>query len=517
MHIPGLTSLIDREETVPMSILLLLTGPPGVGKTMYCRQFLEDGLIDGDYCIYISSNLTDRQFRSLFSDNEKINLTQNSKFINPYTYSEGVNNNSQRQHSSNYSISASDSKAIGRTSNDNKLSLTLTEIHDSIVKIRKSVEPAQSSSSGNIRSIRLIIDSLTHLLAIFGESAVLKFITDVSFLLKDAEAKAIFTLTTTSSSSSSNDYLTNSLSPICDGIIEMRLEDHQGSITRSIRILSIKGVNHNPSWINFRISNDGHLVFADQSSSLTCMLCGKAIFGTPIIYSELPFDSQNCIETYKKLAGIYGSNIAEIGLPSVINVNFFFIDIVSLSDPSLSVKKQIEKIEVLNKLIGSCDAFSKTDKKIIFPTGDGMAIGFLLDPELPLQLSTQLHQRLRIYNRGKKSSEDTIEVRIGLSSGPVFMVSDIKHNQNVWGPGIILARRVMDIGDNLHILLADRLAEELIALKDEYRKIIKPISSNFQIKHGQVIKLYSAYAQEFGNSELPTKLVEFRRENHSAM
>src|ERR671931_368996 len=490
MHIPGLTSLIDREETLPSSILLLLTGPPGVGKTMYCRQFLEDGLFDGDYCIYISSNLTDRQFRSLFSDNEKINLTQNSKFVNPYIYSEGVNN-SQRQHSSNYSISASDSKAIGRTSNDNKLSFALTEIHDSIVKIRKSAEPAQSSSSGNIRSIRLIIDSLTHLLAIFGESAVLKFITDVSFLLKDADAKAIFTLTTTSSSS--NDYLTNSLSPICDGIIEMKLEDHQGSITRSIRILSIKGVNHNPSWI--------------------CMLCGKAILGTPITYSDLPFDSQNCIETYKKLAGIYGSNIAEIGLPSVVNVNFFFIDIVSLSDPSLSVKKQIEKIEVLNNLIGSCDAFSKTDKKIVFPTGDGMAIGFLLDPELPLQLSTQLHQRLRIYNRGKKSSEDTIEVRIGLSSGPVFMVNDIKNNQNVWGPGIILARRVMDIGDNLHILLADRLSEELITLKDEYRKIIKPISSNFQIKHGQVIRLYSAYSQEFGNSELPTKLVEFRREN----
>src|ERR671935_217591 len=172
MHIPGLTSLIDREETLPSSILLLLTGPPGVGKTMYCRQFLEDGL---------------------FYDNEKINLTQNSKFVNPYMYSESVNN-SPRQHSSNYSISASDSKAIGRTSNDNKLSFALTEIHDSIVKIRKSAEPAQSSSSGNIRSIRLIIDSLTHLLAIFGESAVLKFITDVSFLLKDADAKAIFTL-----------------------------------------------------------------------------------------------------------------------------------------------------------------------------------------------------------------------------------------------------------------------------------------------------------------------------------
>ena len=53
-------------------------------------------------------------------------------------------------------------------------------------------------------------------------------------------------------------------------------------------------------------------------------------------------------------------------------------------------------------------------------------------------------------------------VRIGLTYGPVFIVNDINNNQNVWGPGIILARRVMDIGDNFNILLADRLAEELI-------------------------------------------------------
>jgi len=71
----------------------------------------------------------------------------------------------------------------------------------------------------------------------------------------------------------------------------------------------------------------------------------KSNYGQPVLDSELSFDSQACLETYKKLAGIYGSNISEIGLASeVVNVNFFFIDIVSLSDPSLSVKKQMERI-----------------------------------------------------------------------------------------------------------------------------------------------------------------------------
>ena len=138
-----------------------------------------------------------------------------------------------------------------------------------------------------------------------------------------------------------------------------------------------------------------------------------------------------------------------------------------------------------------------------------MAIGFLVSPESPFQLSIELHRKLRIYNRGK-SNEDIMGVRIGLSSGPVFIVNDINNNQNVWGPGIILARRVMDIGDNFHILLADRLAEELIGLKDEYRATIKYVV-DYQVKHGQRIKLYSAFSKEFGNPQQPTKVDPFYR------
>jgi class 3 adenylate cyclase len=134
-----------------------------------------------------------------------------------------------------------------------------------------------------------------------------------------------------------------------------------------------------------------------------------------------------------------------------------------------------------------------------------MAIGFFMNPESSLQLAIQLHSKLSIYNRGKSDGE-ILGVRIGLGSGPVFIVNDINGNQNVWGPGIILARRVMDIGDNLHILLSSNMAESLIALKDEYKMMLKPIG-DYQIKHGQTLRIYSAYSQEFGNSEPPAKMV----------
>jgi class 3 adenylate cyclase len=283
---------------------------------------------------------------------------------------------------------------------------------------------------------------------------------------------------------------------------------------RSIRVRHLKGVYYEPKWISFKISGNGTLLFRNgQNSSnirapveITCALCDKPIIGTPLVKSDFMFDSKECMEIYYRLENAYGSKISDTGLPSeAFHASFFFIDIVGLSDPTLSVKRQVQKIQILNELIHSCESFRKTPsgKKIILPTGDGMAIGFLSNPEAPVELSIQLHRKMQAYNQGV---EDPIGVRIGLGSGPVFTVSDLNNIQNIWGPGIILARRVMDAGDNGHILIAEKLAEELISLKDEYRNVVSLISDKYRLKHGQKIKLYSAYSSDFGNPQIPSKV-----------
>ncbi|HEU4448109.1 MAG TPA: hypothetical protein VFR94_25790, partial [Nitrososphaeraceae archaeon] len=104
------------------------------------------------------------------------------------------------------------------------------------------------------------------------------------------------------------------------------------------------------------------------------------------------------------LENAYGSKISDTGLPSeAFHASFFFIDIVGLSDPTLSVKNQVQKIQTLNELIHSCDSYRKISagKRIILPTGDGMAIGFLSSSEIPLELSIQLHHKLRPNNQDK--------------------------------------------------------------------------------------------------------------------
>ena len=192
-------------------------------------------------------------------------------------------------------------------------------------------------------------------------------------------------------------------------------------------------------------------------------------------------------------------------LPRLIHAHFFFVDIAGLSDPSMSTKTQIKKIEVLNQCLSETEVYKKASKQpmITLPTGDGMCLGFLQGPELPLHIAVQLQHKLAEYNEGKIPSE-IIKVRIGLHSGICFVVKDIKGQDNPWGPGIILARRVMDFGDDEHILLTPRLAEDLRELSDEYRKIIKPVH-DFVIKHKKTLLVYSAYGEGFGNPKHPSK------------
>lgn len=191
---------------------------------------------------------------------------------------------------------------------------------------------------------------------------------------------------------------------------------------------------------------------------------------------------------------------------NLIHANFFFVDIVGLSDPKMSVKTQIKKNQILNNAIQECETYKKTPKEMIIclPTGDGMALGFLQGVEHPIQLAIELHKKLAEYNRAKIPSE-IVQVRIGLHSGNCFVVDDIQGNKNLWGPGLILARRVMDFGDAGNILLSSNMAEELLQLSDKYMKIIHQIGE-FTIKHGQTLLLYSAYGDGFGNSRGPAKL-----------
>jgi class 3 adenylate cyclase len=439
--------------------------------------------------------MTRKEYQNLFNNitDEKI---EKLKFLNPYL------------------VASSKESDTSSSLNDPKLSATLQEIQNTMDEWASSVTNTKEGTSQESTSIQtnslkyvIVLDSLTHMLTIFEEDKVLKFVNALTFIIKELEATALITM---SGSQSSNGAILNKLSSIFDIVFEIEVQEDSDKIKRKLKLVSMKGAGSKSATALFDIDEDGNLKFESEASSKSklsiCGLCKSPILEEPEYYLDMPFHP-NHVKIYMKLAGAFGqARVSDVGPSGVIDASFFFIDVVGLSDPALSVRRQIEKIEALNNLIGHCETFKKASDKRVLPTGDGMAIGFMSSPESPLQLGIELHQALKKYNtHTSKEDGSFLDVRIGLASGSVFIVNDVNSNQNIWGPGIIFARRVMDVGDGGHILLAGPLAESLLTLDDKYRSMIS-LLGDFQVKHGQIIKIYSACSpNEFGNSAIPAR------------
>lgn len=132
-----------------------------------------------------------------------------------------------------------------------------------------------------------------------------------------------------------------------------------------------------------------------------------------------------------------------------------------------------------------------------------MVIGFSDSPETPLLLAVQLHESLNKYNK-TRSMRDKIHVRIGIDTGPVYFIKDLLGNETVWGPGIIMARRMMDLCGADQIFASRRIGDDISRLSPQYKAIMHPIG-DYTIKHGEQLLVYNIYGKSFGNKFAPKK------------
>lgn len=226
--------------------------------------------------------------------------------------------------------------------------------------------------------------------------------------------------------------------------------------------------------------------------------------------------TQNNYEILKKCPSSFVSNVLRIlkgedfedfveDLNSLTKMyHWFFTDIVASANPKIATKDQIRKIVVLQALITRTNTFQQRDKStLLLPTGDGMAIGFADSPERPLHLAIELHEAISKYNKSKRG-KDKLLLRIGIDQGPIYFIKDITGKDNFWGPGIITARRVMDLAGDMQIFASHRIAEDVSMLSPEYKEMFHPIG-DYSIKHGEQLKIYNIYGDNFGNKIAPRK------------
>src|SRR5207248_1256886 len=103
-----------------------------------------------------------------------------------------------------------------------------------------------------------------------------------------------------------------------------------------------------------------------------------------------------------------------------------------------------------------------------------------------------------------------LRLRMGIHSGPVTGLTDVNDRSNVAGAGINTAQRVMDCGDAGHILLSQRLADDL-AHDGEWTPYLHDLGE-VEVKHGVRVAISNLYGQDFGNSTKPEALRRAEKE-----
>jgi TolB-like protein/Flp pilus assembly protein TadD len=183
--------------------------------------------------------------------------------------------------------------------------------------------------------------------------------------------------------------------------------------------------------------------------------------------------------------------------PHLATGHVLFMDVVGYS--KLLVNEQREVVHQLNQLVRKTAQFRKSDargKLISIPSGDGMALVFFESPEEPVQCALEISRALK--------NQPRLRLRMGVHSGPVDQVKDVNNRSNVAGAGINIAQRVMDCGDAGHILVSQRVADDL-AQDSLWQPHLHEIGE-IEVKHGVKLGIVNVYTEELGNPESPAKV-----------
>ena len=186
------------------------------------------------------------------------------------------------------------------------------------------------------------------------------------------------------------------------------------------------------------------------------------------------------------------------GKQSLEIAHILFMDLIGYS--LLPMDKQREYLDELQRIVRDCGSFKQAEASqniISLPTGDGMALAFFGDPTLPAQCAFEISKALR--------SRPHLKLRMGIHTGPVYRVADINANANVAGGGINMAQRVMDSGDDGHVLVSKAVADVLTQLSN-WKPYLIDLGER-PVKHGVMMHIFNLATTEVGNPALPKKFV----------
>jgi len=214
----------------PARSTILLHAPPGTGKSRFCKQFIREGLKEGQPCIYITTCEPVKQLIEAVSV-PGVGI-DNVSFIDGYSW----------RIPEEAAKPAPNIFALG----------SLTELNELTRLIKKEIDKRQIAAKGG----RIVIDSLSDMLLYAEPSSVFKFLQLFEGMVKGANSVALVVL----EQGLHEPQQVSTINYICNGTIYFKLE----GMRRSLYVARMFNTLHPMRWIPLSLDDAGIEVTVEE-------------------------------------------------------------------------------------------------------------------------------------------------------------------------------------------------------------------------------------------------------------
>jgi KaiC/GvpD/RAD55 family RecA-like ATPase len=274
---PGSSKLVEGDFPKAST---LLTGPTGIGKTIFSKQFIYNGLISGEPGIYVS---TEESPELIYKSMKSFGFN-----VDPFI--------------SNGTLRVVDCYSW-KLEKPSKSKYAVNNPSD-LLKVMKEIDSARDS----LGNIRLVLDSITGLASICEHSLleIVRFLQILVGKIRESNGNAIFIAVP----EAHDPHLISNFQLVFDGTLEMKEDESGKQFKRLFRIFSLKGAKIKTTWTPFEITEKG--IELRQENQLRCEMCSSIIEWDPHVEQiggeRHFFDKPDCAKTYKKLKKVYGED-----------------------------------------------------------------------------------------------------------------------------------------------------------------------------------------------------------------